>query len=179
MKHIYLVRHCKAAGQEPEAPLTLEGNQQAELLGEFFINKNVEYIISSPYERAKHTIRPLSERLNLRIHTDNRLQERVLSIKQLDNWMELLERTYIDDELLYEGGESSNEATTRGMKVINEMLQRPEKTIVIVTHGALLSLLIRQYKKQFGFEDWKKLTNPDVYKLEVNKGEAYIERIWQ
>jgi len=36
MKRIYLVRHCKAAGQEPEAPLTEEGVTQAERLADFF-----------------------------------------------------------------------------------------------------------------------------------------------
>jgi 2,3-bisphosphoglycerate-dependent phosphoglycerate mutase len=85
---------------------------------------------------------------------------------------------FSDNELKFEGGESSSEALTRGMQVIREMVERPEKTIVIVTHGALLSLLIKQFNKEFGYEDWKSLSNPDVYKLELHNDGAVIQRIW-
>lgn len=81
-------------------------------------------------------------------------------------------------ELKLDGGESSTEAVERGMSVVREMIARPEKSICVVTHGALLSLLIRQFNKEFGFKDWKKLSNPDVYKLEIQGDQAFIERVW-
>lgn len=177
MKRIYLVRHCKAVGQEPQAVLTEEGNQQAEELADFFQNENIEYIISSPFIRTINTIKPLSVLINQKIYIEDRLQERILSTTLLENWMELLERTYTDYDLKFEGGESSNEAVKRGIKVIEEMIARPEGTILIVTHGALMSLIIRHYKKEFGFEDWKTLSNPDIYKLEIQDNKTSIERI--
>lgn len=179
MKRIYLVRHCSAEGQIPQAGLSEVGKQQAIELAEYFRDKNIEYIISSPFLRAVNTIAPLSEMIGREIHTDDRLQERVLSTKPLENWMELLANTYLDVDLKFEGGESSNEAAKRGMQVMNEIIKRPEKTIVLVTHGALLSLLIRNYNPDFGFEDWKHLSNPDVYELEIGLVGNKIIRNWK
>lgn len=179
MKRIYLVRHCEAVGQDAQAVLTEEGKQQAEDLADFFQNKNIEYIISSPFLRTMNTIKPFSMLIQQKINIEDRLQERILSTSHLENWMELLERTYTDYDLKFEGGESSNEALNRGMIVIQEMIARPEETIVIVTHGALMSLLIKQYNKEFGFEDWKSLSNPDIYKLEIHDNKSTIERIWR
>jgi len=178
MKRIYLVRHCKATGQEPDAQLTDDGIQQAYQLAEFFKDMGIEYIVSSPFARAIHTIKPLSDYSNREIHIDDRLQERVLSTAQLNNWMDLLEQTYSDFDLKFEGGESSNEAAGRALQVIKEMIERPEQNIVVVTHGALLSLIINQYDRAFGFEGWKRLTNPDVYKLEIEHHDARINRVW-
>lgn len=179
MKRIYLVRHCSASGQEPQAELTDEGSKQAFELAEFFKKKDVEYIVSSPFVRAVNTIKPLSELIEKEIHIENRLQERILSTTPLENWMEELERTYFHTDLKFEGGESSNEAVKRGMKVIEEMIERPEKTILLVTHGNLLSLLIKQYNNDFGFDDWKLLSNPDVYSLEIQENKTVINRVWQ
>ncbi|WP_332888779.1 histidine phosphatase family protein [Paenibacillus selenitireducens] len=56
--NIYIVRHCKAEGQSPDANLTDEGYIQAERLAEFLHHKNIESIISSPYVRAVQSIFP-------------------------------------------------------------------------------------------------------------------------
>lgn len=79
MKQVYIVRHCKAAGQEPDAPLTETGAKQAVELAEFFSGKEVDFILSSPFERAYRTITPLADRIGLDVALDNRLAERVLS----------------------------------------------------------------------------------------------------
>ena len=176
MKRIYLVRHCKAVGQEPDAPLTEEGARQAGELLSFFLDKKVEHIRSSPYTRAMDTIRPLAKALNLDIRTDGRLRERVLSTVPLDDWMKRLEDTFQDENLKFEGGESSREAAQRGMDVIRELLERPEQTFVVVTHGGLMSLLIREHDPAFGFDDWRRMTNPDVYELEVRDNGTSIRR---
>lgn len=178
MKHIYLVRHCQAAGQAADAPLTEEGVRQAERLADFLQDKGIRHIVSSPFLRAVSSIQPLAERLGLNVHQDERLTERVLSTAPLENWLELLERTYSDDNLRFEGGESSGEAAERGMRVVSELIARPEDVLLLVTHGALLSLLIRSYRKEFGFHDWKLLSNPDVYRLALGDTIS-IEQVWQ
>lgn len=179
MKRIYLVRHCQAEGQEPDAPLTAEGVRQAEQLYHFFKDRKIEHIRSSPYTRAIDTVKPLSDGVNLGIHTDDRLRERVLSTVPLDDWLARFKDTFDDADLKFAGGESSREATKRGIEVIEELLDRPEQTIVVVTHGGLLSLLIRYFDPKFGFADWQRLTNPDVFQLDMDGHGATIERIWE
>ena len=52
-KHIYVIRHCEAKGQSPDASLTEQGFHQAEVLAEFLLTK-IERIITSPfYEQFK------------------------------------------------------------------------------------------------------------------------------
>jgi 2,3-bisphosphoglycerate-dependent phosphoglycerate mutase len=181
MKTIYLIRHCKAAGQQPDAALTEEGVKQAESLSRFLHNKSIEHIVSSPYRRAVETLKPLSEALKLESRLDERLRERVLSTGEHPDWRQRLERTYSELDLKFEGGESSREAMDRGTAVIRDLLERAETSFAVVTHGALLSLILKHYDDGYGFDDWRKLTNPDVYKLSFaeGSGKAAISRVWE
>jgi broad specificity phosphatase PhoE len=74
---LYIVRHCKATGQQPEAPLTPAGLADAALLADQLAALPLDRIISSPFLRARQTIVPLAERLGLPIASDARLAERV------------------------------------------------------------------------------------------------------
>lgn len=181
MKRIFLIRHCKAAGQEPSAELTEEGASQAEALSDFFLQMPIDYIVSSPYARAVATIRPLSERLGLEIHTDDRLRERVLSAESRSDWMERLRETFDDQDLKLPGGESSAEAMRRGVTMIHDVLSRKEKNIVVVTHGNLMSLLLKYFDPKIGFEDWKKLTNPDIFEVQMDDAmnKCRLNRLWK
>lgn len=87
LKRIYLIRHCKATGQEPGAELTLEGQEQADHLINLLVNLPIDYIVSSPYVRAVSSIRPLAQALGMEIHTEDSLCERLLSTNDLPNWI--------------------------------------------------------------------------------------------
>jgi len=178
MKNIYLIRHCKAEGQEPEACLTREGEHQANVLAELLSSYSISLVISSPYKRAVDTIRPFCDLSHIPCITDTRLQERVLSSVPMVDWMDKLRETYIDLDLAYEGGESSNEAMKRGMQVIEELRLRPEcNNVALVTHGALMSLILKAYEPDFGFEEWSNLKNPDVYQIAIEDHKTTISRI--
>ncbi|MFB9277630.1 histidine phosphatase family protein [Cohnella cellulosilytica] len=181
MKHIILIRHCKAGGQEPTAPLTDEGRLQAEQLAEFLTGRRIDYMVSSPFDRAIATIRPLAQRRSLEIHIEDRLCERGLSSEQLPDWMEKLSESFVDLDLKFPGGESSREAMNRGISVIKELIERQERNIAVVTHGNLLSLILKHYNDRFGFNEWRSLTNPDVYELALSDKEMTpsIKRIWK
>ncbi|WP_306461650.1 histidine phosphatase family protein [Robertmurraya kyonggiensis] len=179
MKNIYLIRHCEAEGQPFETKLTENGIKQAIELENFFVDKQVERIISSPYKRAVQSIQPLAERLNLEIELDNRLTERVLSPKNFPDWYEKLQDTFEDLDLKFEGGESSHEAMNRIVEVIEEVVRGTPDNVVIVTHGNLMSLLLKHLHQDFGFDDWKKLSNPDVYLLKYRNYQTTFERIWK
>lgn len=72
-------------------------------------------------------------------------------------------------ELKLEGGESSSDAMKRIVEVV-------ENTF-IVTHGNLISLLLKRFNKDFVFNDWKNLSNPDVFLLDNEKNKMTIERL--
>jgi len=164
-KNIYIVRHCQAIGQPAESQLTEEGFKQADDLALFFSNIQVNRIISSHFLRAIQSIEPLSKERNISIEVDERLAERTLSSVDLPDWLDKLKATYDDLDLKYEGGESSREAMDRIVSVVEEAFESDAENIVIVTHGNIMSLLLKNYQDSFGFEEWKKLSNPDVFLL--------------
>ena len=179
LKKIYIVRHCRAEGQAYNAPLTETGFKQAAELDTFFNEIHVERIISSPYKRAVQSIKPLSERLNVDIELNGQLKERVLSTEPLSDWFEKLRTTFENPEIKFAGGESSIEAVNRIIEVVEDVLNSELENTVIVTHGNVMALLLNHYNKQFGFNEWANLGNPDVYLLNANSNGITFERIWE
>ncbi len=178
-KKIYIVRHCAACGQAAEAELTEQGRKQAELLRDFFSNIKLDRIISSPFSRAVQSAEPLSRTINVKIEKDERLSERILSSANLPDWYEKLKETFLDAELKFEGGESSDEALKRIGSVVDEVFEADVENTMIVTHGNIMSLLLRRFNSEFDFECWKNLSNPDVFQLSTTESGVMIERIWQ
>ncbi|MED3551608.1 histidine phosphatase family protein [Cytobacillus praedii] len=178
-KKIYLIRHCQAVGQPPESQLTAEGMKQADRLADFLISFKVDRIISSPFLRAVETIMPFAQKATIEIETDERLAERVLSSSSMPDWLEKLKLTFNDLDLKYEGGESSKEAMDRIIQAVNEMIESHAQNSVLVTHGNIMSLLLKSYNKSFGFDEWLQLSNPDVYCLQFKNDEVHCERIWR
>ncbi len=174
-KTIYLVRHCKATGQEPGALLTGDGEEQARKLAGFFQDKQIRHIISSPFTRAIKSIEPAADSLSLGIEIEDRLAERVLSTENLPDWMERLKESFQDLDMKLSGGESGMEATERGMAVLASASDRT----VLVTHGNLLGLMLKQIDKTYGYEEWKNFSNPDVYQVEMEGNALHAIRIWQ
>ncbi|WP_336788864.1 histidine phosphatase family protein [Paenibacillus sp. MMO-177] len=180
MKQVYLVRHCKAAGQEPDAPLTEAGVRQAEALADFFSGRAVDVILSSPFERAYRSIAPLADRLAVDIVMDDRLTERILSGSNHADWREMLRLTYEDPDLHYEGGESSNAAMSRAASVVSEALNSGRNNMVVVSHGNLISLLLKHFDNRIGFKEWEAMSNPDVFQLTFSsEDKPSIRRIWE
>lgn len=179
VKRIYVVRHCEAEGQPSGAPLTETGFRQADELAQFLGDIQVERIICSPFLRAVQSIIPTAEQKGLRIEKDDRLTERILSTKVLEDWLVKLEATFEDLDLKFDDGESSREAMGRIVETVEETLEGKVKNTLIVTHGNLMSLLLHCYQPSFGFENWKNLSNPDVYLIEFANNNVAIEHIWR
>jgi len=76
MSPIYLIRHCETTGQEPDAPLTPRGEEQARRLCTQLLELPITHLISSPYRRALDSIQPLATALKLPITREDALKER-------------------------------------------------------------------------------------------------------
>src|SRR5690606_29285330 len=106
MKKIYIVRHCSAKGQQMDAPLTEEGRIQSKQLAKFFLNKNIDLVVSSPFLRAQQSIQPFIQETDITLELDERLGERVLSKEPMSDWRDKLKSTFINMDLIFDGGES-------------------------------------------------------------------------
>ena len=162
---LYLVRHCQSSGQEQDAPLTALGHEQAGRLAAWLLPRGIARIVSSPYLRARQSVEPLARQLGLAVETDERLIERVLSTEPLDDWRERLRAAWDDHDLALPGGESSRQATARGIAAVTEVLADGRQPAVVVSHGNLISLLLHAFDGRPGFTTWEQLTNPDVFEV--------------
>ncbi|MGE7997794.1 histidine phosphatase family protein [Lysinibacillus sp. NPDC093190] len=178
-KHIYVIRHCEAKGQSLDASLTEQGFHQAEVLAEFFTDKKIDRIIASPFLRAIQTIEPLSKRENINVEIDERLSERILSTRDLPDWYNKLQATFTDLDLKFDSGESSNEAMERIVNVVEETFKSESEHTIIVSHGNIITLLLKNYNSDVDFQFWTRLNNPDVFQLSIKDHEVTLERIWE
>ena len=178
MRRLFLVRHCESTGQEAAAPLTAIGQTQAVRLADHLETLGVELLVSSPYTRAQQSIAPLAQRLGLPVEIDPRLAERVLSAAPLEHWREAIRQTFEDLDRAWPGGESSRTAMVRGRMAIDALLTRPVRVLVVMTHGNLMTLILRSFETQFGFQAWEHLSNPDVYCIEVDVERVRVTRTW-
>jgi 2,3-bisphosphoglycerate-dependent phosphoglycerate mutase len=170
---LYLVRHCRAAGQEPEAPLTEEGLAQAERLADFLAPLAPDRILSSPFRRAVQSVEPLAARLGLPIGIDDRLRERVLTTAP-GSWLEQYRRSFDDVDAVLEGGESTRTAMARAAAAIAAALTHSADSTVIACHGNLSTLILRHFDGRASFDEWLAMTNPDVFRIVAGRP----ERIW-
>jgi 2,3-bisphosphoglycerate-dependent phosphoglycerate mutase len=178
MRHLFLVRHCESTGQEASAPLTAVGHTQAMRLADHLETVGVGLLVASPYTRAQQSVAPLAQRLGLPVETDARLAERVLSAAPLVHWREAIRRTFADLDLVWPGGESSRTAMARGRAAVDALLARPERVVVVVTHGNLMTLILHSFEAQLAFAAWERLSNPDVYCLTVHPDGIRVSRTW-
>ena len=179
MPSLILVRHCQAAGQEPEAPLTPVGQRQARELAQFLSAYPVDVIVTSAYLRAQQTAQPLADRLHLIVEVDSRLNERTLSPRPIDNWREVVRDSFDDPDLRAPGGESAKDVLGRAWPALRQRLSGSHVLPVLVTHGNLLALLLHSIDPGFGYLGWENLSNPDVYRVDVD-GDAGMSfrRLW-
>ncbi|GGO18024.1 histidine phosphatase family protein [Deinococcus humi] len=157
-----LIRHARAAGQAPDAPLTEEGQRAAQNLIVQLGHRNITRIVSSPWVRAVDTARPLAEALGLSLETDGRLTERVLSGQDLPHWQTALKASFAVPALKLPGGESGKAARSRGLAALHDAQQRDGLSAVF-THGNLLALLLG-----LDYEGWAGLRNPDVWQFSLD-----------
>ena len=178
-RNLILVRHCQAAGQEPDAVLTAEGLAQAEELSRFLSDYPIDFLAASRFRRARQSIEPYAAEADLPIHMDSRLNERTLSAEPVENWRAVVRDSFDDHDLRAPGGESAREVLLRAWAALDDVMEAGHALPLVVTHGNLMALVLHSLDPAFGHGGWESLTNPDVYHLrEERRGELTFERIW-
>ena len=82
-------------------------------------------------------------------------------------------------DLKFDSGESSNEAMERIVNVVEESFNSEFEYTIIVSHGNIITLLLKNYNSDVDFQFWAELRNPDVIRLSVEDHEVTLERIWE
>lgn len=179
MTTIYFVRHAQPKADWPDdrtKPLTSQGMKDSARVTEALRGIPVDCFISSPYRRSMDTIAGCAAERNMKIHTDERLKERV---QGLDGGTSgLLERRWSDFTFCEDGGEALGSVQKRNIEALSEILvSLADKTLVVGTHGTALSTIINYYDLDFGCTEFKKIwmSMPMIIKI-VFQRERYMGR---
>ncbi|WP_308647187.1 histidine phosphatase family protein [Paenibacillus oleatilyticus] len=147
---VYFVRHAESlyiAGEERLRGLTDKGRADAIKVKDILLHEPVDLLISSPYARAVLTIRELADHLHKEIVPEEDLRERQLSGEDLflpkDRFIQSKKQLYDDPTLAFPGGESSEQAQERAVKVLAWYLEQYSgRSIVVGTHGDIMTLML-------------------------------------
>lgn len=148
------------------------------MLADLLLGYNIEHVVCSPYKRAIDSVLPFANKCGLTLRSDIRLRERELGLLPGDlNWQDALKQTFDRSELCFNGGESSAQAQKRALASLQEHLEALSGTIMLVTHGNLLSLLLQRFDPLIGFSFWIELKTPDLFQIECKNGSTSWKRL--
>ncbi|WP_130805586.1 histidine phosphatase family protein [Senegalia massiliensis] len=163
---LIMVRHAKVIYTEDDKSreLSEEGKMQRKDVLEALKRENVDIIYSSPYKRAIDTIKLYADFRNMAINIVDNLRERKVSDVFIDDFVPFSINQWKDFNYKLNGGESLNEVKDRGIKAIENILNKHRgKGIVVGTHGTFLGVLLNHYDSKFNYEDWKALKMPAIF----------------
>jgi len=184
---VYFVRHVESpytAGMERSRGISEKGKQDAYKVKEALMDEDIDALISSPYERAILTIKDLAIELNKQIIIEEDLRERQLAGEEYEITKEEFfgakRRVYEDWSFSFPGGESSEQAQQRAIRVLNKIIEEFKgKKFVIGTHGDIMTLMMNYFDSTYSYEFWRSLTMPDIYKLEFEENTyKSATRLW-
>jgi probable phosphoglycerate mutase len=151
MTRIGLIRHGitmwnterRAQGQS-DIPLNETGKLQALALANRLLYQEWEYIFSSDLSRALETAEIIARLLGKQVQVDIRLREMYKGETEGTTLEERINKWGSNWEKLPLGLEDEQSITQRGISFINEVtLSLEGKSILIVSHGALFEMLLK------------------------------------
>jgi 2,3-bisphosphoglycerate-dependent phosphoglycerate mutase len=176
---IYLVRHAEsrpsADVREPEWPLSERGEEQARALVAAMLGLGIATLYSSPYPRALYTLTPLAAALSKEVTVVHALHERVLTRSNLhrDQHLPTVERYWQDPDFALPDGESNRTCAQRMVAAIDQLAARhPGQAIALASHGNAIALYLGTIDRAFGYEQWRTMKNPDLFRVRHEAGHA-------
>ena len=127
-------------------------------------------VYSSPYERAQATVRPFAISAGLSVELDDRLRERVLSDRELENRWDHVRRSFAEPDYRAPGGESLNQTAQRAIAALADIAAAGHRLPVVAGHRNLTAAVLRSMDPAFGFEQLLDLRTPDLIEIELNAG---------
>jgi len=178
---VYLVRHAHARWEaSEERPLSDQGRAAAADLAGWFGSTPIAAIYSSPARRAIETIQPLADARGILPRIVPDLRERELVVGLGTTFEAAVEAAWRSPATGSGGTESNRAAAARGIRALQEIVSaHRDQCVVVSTHGNLLALMLNSLDSSYGYETWRALTFPDVYRLDFLEGApTHVERVW-
>ena len=171
---LYISRH----GQTPwnvedlvcgraDVPLTEVGQQQAKLLAESALDKNIDVILCSPLLRARQTAQAVSDAIGVPIQIDERLIELDFGVFEGGSRFDPeFQRTRAQMPTRYPGGESAFDLAHRVYSCLEDVKEKyAGKTVLLVCHGGVCRM-VRSYFEDLTNEEYGNYHAPNAQLVE-------------
>lgn len=164
--------------------LSVVGERRAEILSNEQELQNIDVVYTSNCVRTLQTAKYLLDKQHLKVHIDDRFDERRAGIpneKEIPDWYV---KQYQDKNYKTEGGESQLDVRNRVSEAFEEVVNSNKgKRIAIFSHGYAITFFLLKWCKleqvnnnrtlAFSFNGKgifnKRLNSPDVFKLILNE----------
>lgn len=184
MKHIITVQHTQSqhhtngmVGSWTDWELTELGKQQADCIAKNLaaeLEGKCPVMYSSDLMRAKQTAEIIGDKLSIITEFRTELRERNLgkccgkSVQWLRENMESEEKTV--DDRIFSDAESIRDVWKRLQPFFDEMISSEDETVIIVSHGGLLSV----FNAMFIGSSVESLNNGNIHGLSGGVSHFYI-----
>ena len=183
-KNLYLIRHGKAAmdGSDRERVLDSDGIIQATSLCKKiktqFKDQKIR-IISSPFKRAMQTIEKLSQDMAADIEKSQSLEEINIGKDQNLSKHQIIEKMWGDKNFKVQNGSSQSEHVNKIKAELNQILDdfyKNDYNLILISHGNSIGIILKYFlNTDFTFNDWKKISMPDMYCLRFDEKNMIID----
>jgi probable phosphoglycerate mutase len=179
-------------GQQ-NSPLTAKGEEDARRLGKRLMHEKIDAVYSSDLGRTVQTTECILEAAGSTLFkTDARLREQCFGIfeghtkpecaekfaAQYVKYVEALKADATHHTVAPPEGECRADMLKRGMSCLNELAEAHKgETVLVVSHGAILSTLIRDILGAPGWRTGFVMDNTSVTTVEVSGGEWKIKTL--
>ena len=170
--------------------LSVEGEKRAEILSNQKEIENLDVVYASNCVSTWQTAKYILEKQNLKVHIDQRFDERrtgKINEDEVPNWFEV---QYKDKNYKTVGGESQLDVRKRFNKAFNEVIEKHKgKRIAIFSHGLAITFFLLKWcelldvnvdkRIKLAYKDNilidKVVDAPEVFKLTLNEDNELIE----
>ena len=158
---IYFVRHAEPNYNNHDdmtRELSPKGMKDRELVTEFFADRQVDVVLSSPYKRAVDTVAHFASLRNIPITTIYDFRERKVDSVWIDDFGAFTRDQWADFNYKLTDGETLAEVQKRNIAALQEVIEKHRgKTVVVGSHGTALSTIINHFVSQFGIEEFTRI----------------------
>ena len=182
-KHLIFVKHSVPEIEQDRPAntwkLSEQGRSRARKLAEHLESFAPQVVLSSDEPKAKETAEILAGQLHLDVHILPDLHEHDRSsVPYLSHeafQISMREFFHRPDELVF-GKETADQAYTRFYRAIHSILiEHQDKTIVVVTHGTVISLFVSRLTGSSPFEPWNKLGLPSLVAMDLGSSTVIVK----
>ncbi len=160
MTKVYFVRHAEPNynnRDDMSRELSTKGMIDRQLVTQFLSDKNIEFVLSSPFKRAVDTVAHFADSKGLNIEIVDDFRERKVDSVWIEDFKAFSKAQWADFVYKLSDGESLNEVQSRNISALKNVLDKyKERNIAIGSHGTALSTIINYYDSSFGYEDFER-----------------------